>query len=153
LSRLARFALSCAFALLATAATAHRATAAAANPYVGTFWAVRAGADSLQDLKLTIDASGAARLLTRYPGLTRTAAGTRIYPYSEVGTWKKAKDGSIDVNFATAGQIGETGIRFNVIGDNVRLGLKLTDCILAVVRDQNHSFGTEPLLFRKSGCE
>lgn len=138
-------ALACVAAVPAPAMSAQ-------SRFVGTYYAVRAGADSLQDLTLTLQPSGAAELITRYPGITKTAAGVIVYPYLEKGTWKAAKDGSIDVDLTRAGKLLDVGTWVDVLADNTRVGLRLTGPILATVRDRNRSFGSAGLLFRKSDC-
>ena len=119
---------------------------------MGTYYAVRVGADSLQDLTLTIEAGGVVHLVTRYPGLTRTAGGTDVYPYRELGTWSVGKDGSLQVALTHGGQL-VNGVVIKGMAENTKLDLRLTDSVLATVHDANHTYGTAPLLFRKADCK
>jgi len=140
------------FATLIGAVVLAPQPAPAASRYVGTYYAVRAGADSLQDLTLKLDASGDARLTTRYPGYTKTAAGTPVYPFLETGTWTQGKDGTINLNLTIGGVFVQES-RIKEAPENTKLRLRLTDSVLATVFDQNHTYGSAELLFRKADCK
>ena len=77
-------------ALLPAALPAQTPSAAPAyrreRPLVGTYVATRPGADAMQTLRLRLRPDGSATLQTNY-SIERTAAGTRVYPLLETGTW------------------------------------------------------------------
>jgi hypothetical protein len=133
---------------LAVPATSQAAT----SRYVGIYYTVRTGADSLQDITLRLDASGGARLTTRYPGYTKTAAGVIVYPFVETGNWVQDKDGSIDVTFTKGGQLID-GAMSKPQEENRRIGLNLVDNVMTSIRDENHDYGSQGLLFRKADCD
>jgi len=141
-------------ALCATLAWAAcgQAAPAASSRYVGTYHAVRAGADSVQDITLTLDASGSARMITKYPGYTKTAAGQPVYPWVETGAWRPARKGAIDLNL-TEGGVFVAGSRIKRTLEATKLGLVLTECVLSTIRDENSTYGTSELIFRKAGCD
>ena len=124
------------------------ATAGGTPPWAGTFYAVRAGADSLQDLTLVLDPSGKARLTTRYPGYTKTAAGTRVYPMVEIGAWTQAKGGILKVTFRQKGQIIDD-ILVKDHPDGTTYSFKLIDSVLSPT---NYARDPSAPLFHKADC-
>jgi hypothetical protein len=123
---------------------------AVASDYTGSYRASRQGADSRQVLTLVLNGDGSARQTTTYPGYTMTAAGTRIYPFVETGTWRVTQ-GLAYVRFTQSGQM-IAGRVVKLRPDASETWFRLIGCTLNIARDPHRTYGTIGLSFKKSGC-
>jgi hypothetical protein len=121
-----------------------------AAAYTGSYRATRQGADSRQVLTLALNRDGSARQTTTYPGYTITAAGTRIYPFVELGTWRVTQ-GLAYVRFTQSGQT-IAGRVVKLRPDASETWFRIIGCTLHVARDPHRAYGTTGLTFAKSEC-
>jgi hypothetical protein len=104
----------------------------------------------MQKLKLKLHHDGKATLETEYPGYTKTAAGTPVYPNRESGTWQDA-NGLAVVHLTQSAQIVDKEPQ-NVRAENETLFFKLTGCTLKLAKDPANAYGTRGLTFAKHHC-
>jgi hypothetical protein len=117
--------------------------------FVGTYDATRPGADATQTIELLLYAGGGARLTTT-PSITKTAAGTAVWPVVERGTW------SVGDGFA----IVHLTLSVNVINkkpadrhpEDVALSYRLFRCTLTLARDDALLYGKAGLKLHKRNC-
>jgi hypothetical protein len=148
-----RVLLSLAVALAPVAATAQSpapALDASRAALAGSYELTQAGADSMQKLKLKLHADGKATLTTEYPGYTKTAAGTPVYPYREAGTWQDA-NGLAVVHFTQSAQIVDKAPT-NERAEDKTLFFKRTGCSLKLAQDPTSAYGSRGLTFTKHHC-
>jgi hypothetical protein len=122
----------------------------APNAYPGAYRTTRPGADSMQQLTLTLNRAGNARLLTTYPGYSTTAAGARVYPMVDDGTWRVTQ-GLARVRFTQTGQlIGGRIARAQPEASEV--WFEINGCALRLARDPHRVYGAMGIRFRKIDC-
>jgi hypothetical protein len=102
----------------------------------------------MQDLTLTLSPGGKAKLVTRYPGYTRTAAGVPVRPQGEIGTWTRGQRGTVVVSFTNIGDFVD-GLIEKARPDNTQYTFKLTGCVLAPAHRDPIA---RPPTFHKAGC-
>lgn len=138
---------------IATAIASAPAISVAQSPdiarFVGTYDATLPGADSAQTIELLLYAGGGARLTTT-PSITKTAAGTLVWPVVERGTW------SVGDGFA----IVHLTLTVNVVNkkpadrhpEDVALSFRLFRCTLALARDDALIYVKGGLKLHKRQC-
>lgn len=130
------------------AQTPSAAPATAASALVGTYVATRPGADAMQTLRLRLRPDGSATLQTNY-SIERTAAGTRVYPLLETGTWLE-RSGTVVVRLERTAQVID-GKPAGARASSERLTLVPGGCRLRLVADPANG-GPAKLAFFKAGC-
>lgn len=125
------------------------ASAANASPLAGIYVASRPGADAMQTLRLRLRADGSAALQTNY-SIERTAAGTRVYPLLETGTWRDVSDTAM-LRLDRISQLID-GKPAHVRAYSERLTFRREGCRLRLVADSTSVWGPAKLAFFKAGC-
>jgi hypothetical protein len=119
--------------------------------FVGLYDATLKGADSTQQIMLELDPGGRAVMATTFPGYTRTAAGVRVSPVFERGTWSVANQYAI-VHFVRRAN-GVEGKHDAYKPEDVALTFSLGfHCTLKLERDDANVFGKDGLRLKGRGC-
>lgn len=145
-----RMLLALAAALVPTALTAQAPFGAGKEALIGSYFLMRQGADSLQQLELRLYENDKVTLTTEFPGYTKTAAGTPVLPVREYGTWQDA-GGFALVHLSKSAQLnGEQ--KEHERGENVTLFFKLSGCTLKLAQDPTNAYGSQGLTFKRHHC-
>jgi hypothetical protein len=119
--------------------------------FVRIYEATRQGADSTQQLTLELDPGGRAIMTTTFPGYTKTAAGVKVSPVYERGTWSVANQFAI-VHF-TRRASGVEGKHDKYKPEDVALTFSLGfRCTLKLERDDANIFGKDGISLKGRGC-
>jgi hypothetical protein len=122
----------------------------AAWSFPGVYRTTRQGADSIQALTLTLGRDGSAQLTTTYPGYTMTAAGVRVYPYVEMGTWRRVQS-LARVRFTQSGQLIDGRLK-RVHADTTEYWFRNAGCALHLSPELRHPSKAGGRTFRKVDC-
>jgi len=143
------FAALAAFGILAPAPA--KAQSEQIRRFVGLYDATRQGADSTQQITLELDPGGRAVMTTTFPGYTKTAAGVRVSPVWERGTWSVANQYAIV--HLTRRANGVDGKHDPSKPEDVALTFSLGfRCTLKLERDDSNVFGKDGLRLKGRGC-
>jgi hypothetical protein len=117
--------------------------------FVGTYDGSHPAADNTQAIELLLYAGGGARLTTT-PGITKTAAGTPVWPTVERGTWSVG-DGFAIVHLTLVVSMvnAKPGDRHV---EDVALSYRLFRCTLTLARDDALLYGKAGIKLHKRNC-
>jgi len=123
--------------------------------FVGTYSAMRPGADSAQSLKLELAPHGVARLTTEFPRNAKTAGGAPLYPNVEEGNWAVGGPYAIVHLTRSLQYTNDKARALSVplsINEDVALSFWLSRCTLKLTRDPSNHFGVNGLKLKKRDC-
>ncbi len=135
--------------LAAAMPTRTKAQSAEIARFVGTYDAVRPGANGNNALELVLFPGGGAKLTTT-PSITQSASGKPVWPVVERGTWSVA-EGSAFVHFTLAVNIVDRKPADRHT-EEVVLVFDLSGCTLKLVHDHSNVYGNSGLRMRKRKC-